>query len=154
VLQRNDLGTFNKATLGGWRIDMRDPTADRRLVEFCLSVPTGQFMRDGVQRALPRRALADRLPQAVIDQRLRGYQAADWHVALTAIRDDLGTEIGRLEACGPAARALDLPRLRRLLAEWPTSGWERDEIMQPYRLALLRGLAAGHFLRRASGANR
>ena len=32
-------GNYNKGTLAGWGIDVRDPTADRRLVEFCLTVP-------------------------------------------------------------------------------------------------------------------
>ncbi len=35
-----DLGAFTKGVLGGFGLDQRDPTADRRLVEFSLSVPT------------------------------------------------------------------------------------------------------------------
>ena len=69
------------------------------------------------------------------------------------MRDRLGPELEQLERCGPASQSLDLARLRRLVENWPTSGWERDEVVFPYRLALMRGLSAGHFLRRASRSN-
>jgi asparagine synthase (glutamine-hydrolysing) len=146
-------GNFEKGALGGWGVDLRDPTADRRLVEFCLNVPTEQFIIDGVPRALARRALADRLPAAVLKETRRGYQAADWHEAAAKGRRELDDQIVRLQDCRPAAEAIDLARLRRLIEDWPTEGWERQEVMDKYRFALLSGLSVGHFLRRASGSN-
>jgi asparagine synthase (glutamine-hydrolysing) len=153
VMSRVDVGNLNKGTLAGWGIDRRDPLADKRLVEYCLSIPTEQYLSNGVPRALAKRALADRLPRAVLNERKKGYQAADWHEGLTAARSEVAAELDRLSACAPAARTLDLPRLKRLVENWPESGWEKDQVIQPYRLALLRGIAAGHFLRKASGAN-
>src|SRR5207245_10521317 len=40
ALRFADPGNYNKGVLGGWRVDQRDPTADVRLLEFCLAVPT------------------------------------------------------------------------------------------------------------------
>lgn len=154
VLQRTDSGNGAKGVLAGWGLDVRDPTADKRLVEYCLGIPTEHFLADGVQRALGKRALADRLPQAVLNEKKKGYQAVDWHESLTAARADVAAEIERLADCAPAAKVLDLERMRRLVENWPTGGWETDAVMRPYRLALLRGISAGHFLRKASGANR
>jgi asparagine synthase (glutamine-hydrolysing) len=148
-----DVGNYYKGTLGGWGIDVRDPTADRRLIEFCLAVPTDQFFHDGVPRALARAALADRVPPEVLNEPRRGLQAVDWHEGLTVARSQIAEEISRLEHTAPAVRALDLARLRRLTENWPTGGWERQEIVYQYRLALLRGISCGHFLRRASGGN-
>lgn len=153
VLHRVDIGNYNKGILGGWGIDQRDPTADRRLVEFCLSVPMEQYLRDGELRALGRRALSDRLPGEVLAETRKGYQAADWHEGLSAARAQAEDELRRLAPCGPAARALDLERMQGLLAEWPKEGWERQEVVNRYRLALLRGLSAGHFLRKACRSN-
>lgn len=153
VISRVDPGNLNKGALGGWGIDQRDPTADKRLVEYCLSLPSEQYLSDGVTRALAKRALADRLPQAVLNERKRGYQAADWHEGLNAARADIAAELDRLAACAPAAKALDIEKLKRLVENWPSGGWERDDVLEPYRLALLRGIATGHFLRKASGAN-
>ena len=88
------------------RLTHRDPTADVRLLEFCLAVPTEQFLRDGMQRALARRALADRLPKQVLEEPRRGLQVADWHEDLTAVRDRVADELDRLEACPAATTAL------------------------------------------------
>jgi asparagine synthase (glutamine-hydrolysing) len=148
-----DPGNFNKGTLGGWHIDRRDPTGDVRLLEFCLAVPTEQYLSKGIYRALARRALADRLPRVVLDESRKGLQAADWHERLTAVRDRVAVELDRLAACPPAAKLIDVPRLRRLVDNWPNSGWERSEVINPYRMALLGAISAGHFLRRATGGN-
>jgi asparagine synthase (glutamine-hydrolysing) len=153
VIGRMDLGNYYKGALGGWGLDIRDPTADRRLVEFCLSVPTEEFYKDGVTRSLAKRALADRLPAEVLGASTKGLQAIDWHEGLTAARPQLAEEISRLEQIAPAGRALDLRRMRSLVENWPTEGWHRPEVIQAYRLALLRGISTGHFIRRASGAN-
>jgi asparagine synthase (glutamine-hydrolysing) len=153
VLRRISLGNYNKGLLAGWGVDQRDPTADRRLVEYCLGVPMEAFLSEGEPRALGRRAMADRLPKAVLSERRKGYQAADWHEGLTAARGAIEAEVDRLGACGPAAQLLNVERLRAMAENWPASGWERGDTSNAYRLALLRGLSAGHFLRRASGAN-
>lgn len=152
VMQRITLGNYNKGVLGGWGIDQRDPTADKRLAEFCLGVPMEAFLQ-GATRTLGRRALADRLPPSVLNERRKGYQAADWHEGLTAARGEVEAEIARLAQCGPAARMLDLERLRALTEHWPRSGWERDGTRNAYRLALLRGISAGHFLRKTGRGN-
>lgn len=153
VMQRVDQGNFNKGVLGGWGIDTRDPTADRRLTEFCLGLPSEAFLSHGTPRLLARRALADRLPSAVIGERRMGRQAIDWHEGLTASRDAIRVEIDRLKHVPSAAAALDLDRLDRLLETWPEGGWEDEAVVQNYRLALMRGLVSGHFLRKVSRSN-
>lgn len=148
-----DYGDGSKGRLAGWGIDWRDPLADKRLVEYCWNIPTDQYLVDGISRALAKRALADRLPAAVLNERKRGYQAADWHEGLTAARADVAAELNRLSASASAARALDIVKMKGLVENWPTSGWERVDVENRYRLALLRGISVGHFLRKASGAN-
>jgi asparagine synthase (glutamine-hydrolysing) len=154
VLQTMDPGNYQKGTLGGVQADYRDPTADVRLLEFCLGVPTEQFLHNGTLRSLARRTLADRLPKQVLEEPRRGLQVADWHEDLTAARASVIDELERIEACPAAAAALDLPRLRRLTENWPSGGWERSEVALQYRYTLLRAIATGHFLRRATGSNR
>lgn len=152
VLHRISLGNYNKGILAGWGIDQRDPTADRKLVEFCLGVPMEAFLQ-GEPRALARRALADRLPEAVLNERRKGYQGADWHEGASAARGEIEAEVDRLAECGPAAWLLDVERLRALIRDWPGSGWSSNKTHNAYRSALLRGLSAGHFLRRATRGN-
>jgi asparagine synthase (glutamine-hydrolysing) len=153
AMQGADLGCYAKGALAAWGVDIRHPATDRRLVELCLSIPPGQLIEDGLPRALARRAFADRVAPAVFAARTRGYQGADWHESLCLGRAEIVEEVERLASCPPAAALLDIDRLRALVRTWPNWGWERDEIMVPYRLALLRAVSAGRFLRRASGAN-
>lgn len=153
TLHRVDVGNYNKGALAGWGIDVRDPTADRRLLEFCLAVPPDQYLRGGIRRALARTAFADRLPAAIVGERLKGYQAADWHEGLVAGRDELGAELERIEACGEADSTLNPAMMRGLAEEMPAGGWHKAATTEKYRLALLRGVSAGHFIRKAAGSN-
>jgi asparagine synthase (glutamine-hydrolysing) len=153
-LARSDSGDSVKGILANWRLDIREPLSDIRLLEFCLAVPMDQYLRDGTPRALARLALADRVPSAVLEARGSGMDSADWHERLTAARGQVTEELDRLAACAPAARAIDLPRLRRLVENWPAGGWDQPEISSSYRLALLRSISVGHFLRRVTGGNR
>lgn len=153
VLRRVDPGNYYKGVLGGWGIDTRDPTADRRLIEFCLSLPTEFYLSKGAPRALGLRALGGRLPARVLEETRRGYQAIDWHETLTASRHELSLEIERLEQVPAAGAALDLARMRKLVDDWPSTDWNLPDTRTTYRLALLRGIANGHFLRRAAGSN-
>jgi asparagine synthase (glutamine-hydrolysing) len=153
ALRRVDWGNNNKGVLGGWGVDMRDPTTDRRLIEFCLSVPAGVYLQDGVPRALAARAFADRLPQRLLTEKRKGAQALDWHEAMTASRDRLREEVSRLEQVPEAVRALNLERMRALVDDWPTGDWNGRHVRFNYRMALLRGVVSGHFLRKASRSN-
>jgi asparagine synthase (glutamine-hydrolysing) len=153
VLNRTDPGNNNKGTLGGWGIDMRDPTADRRLVEYCLSIPTDQYLVKGVTRAVAKAALRDRLPDVVLDAKKRGYQASDWHLGLTGDAAGAASEIDRIGHCAAAARTLDIDRMRHLADSLPTGNWQDRGVIRAYRLALLRGISAGHFLRKATRSN-
>ena len=153
TLRRVDMGNYGKGALGAG-IDMRDPTGDRELVEFSLRVPPEQYLRAGMQRALARRAFADRLPPAVVREHRKGYQAVDWHEGLGAARDDLREELTRIAAADQAVRMLDTGKMEALLDDWPEGGWHKPEVFQVYRLALLRGVSTGHFLRKAAQSNR
>ncbi|BBE74229.1 asparagine synthetase B family protein [Oharaeibacter diazotrophicus] len=153
MLQTFDLAMFGRAAKRRFGIELLDPTADRRLVEYCLAIPQEQFLRDGEQRALIRRAMSGVLPPAVLNEPRRALQAADWHVAMGAARDEIAREIERLAHSPLASEALDLPRMRRMLADWPTGGWGSRAVRYPYAIGLARGLAVGRFIRQVEGGN-
>ncbi|MEO7687776.1 MAG: asparagine synthase-related protein [Sphingomonas sp.] len=146
ALQRVDIGNFGKGVLAGWGLDIRDPTADRRLVEFALALPVEHFLAGGTARGLARHGLADRLPQSVLDEHRRGYQGAGWHEGLTERRARLLDEVAAIGRCPAATAILDMPRLQTLVAEWPAN-WEDPATESLYRARLLPAIAAGHFIR-------
>jgi asparagine synthase (glutamine-hydrolysing) len=152
-LSRVDLGVYNKGVLGGWGIDLRDPTADRDLVEFALNVPEEQYILGGMPRSLARRAFADRLPAEVAGERRRGLQAADWHLGMGEALGSISVELEALERCPVAHELIALDSLREAIADWPCEGWNQPHVHQRFALRMMRGLATGHFLRRVSRSN-
>jgi asparagine synthase (glutamine-hydrolysing) len=153
VLGRTDAAMVLRSYKRRFGFTHCDPTADRRLIEFCLAIPNEQFLLHGENRSLIRRAMQGILPDIVRLERRKGLQAADWSRHMIAARPDIEAEIERLERSPLAKACLDLPRLRRLVDNWPDGGWHRTRIAYDYRLALARGLATGRFLRRFEGGN-
>jgi len=154
ALQRLDLGPVMAAQAAAFRVDHRDPTADRRGVEFCLGLPEEWYLSAGRRKRLLHLLFGDLLPAQTLNPTVRkGYQAVDWHEGLTRARPAIVAELDRLEASPLARRALDLPRLRRLVEDWPEAGWHSRRITHQYRLVLLRALSTGRFIRRVEGGN-
>jgi asparagine synthase (glutamine-hydrolysing) len=74
----NTTGTYgSKLSLRYGLVD-RDPTNDLRVIRFCLSVPEEQYVQNGLDRALIRRATEGYLPDEIrLNMRTRGVQGAD-----------------------------------------------------------------------------
>jgi asparagine synthase (glutamine-hydrolysing) len=153
VLRRVDLGVYNKGTLAGWGIDLRDPTADRRLIELSLRIPERQFILNGESRSLARRLFADCLPASVVSERRRGLQAADWHLGVASAHAAIGEEFEAFERNSQAREIIDLERLKQAHSNWPSVDPRADSTAMLYRHAMLRAVAAGHFLRRVGRTN-
>jgi asparagine synthase (glutamine-hydrolysing) len=134
-------------------VEARDPHADRRLLEFTLSVPEPLFRRDGIPRSFARRVLADRLPGEILDERRRGANTPDWFRFLTARRQDIARDIERLDASPLARRLIDLPRLKTLMTQWPKDEHEAEQRVWEYRRALARAVHVGRFVRWVEGGN-
>jgi len=132
---------------GLYGIDVRDPTADVRIVEFCLALPEEQYLKNGVSRRLIRRAMANRLPAEILDNNLRGLQAADWFDRLLASREKLLLELTEWEKSDVLTGILDLKKLVRLLEHMPQANGDAAQIMLNYRQTLESGLMMGRFIR-------
>jgi asparagine synthase (glutamine-hydrolysing) len=133
--------------------EVRDPHADRRLLEFVLAVPEPMFRSEGIPRSFARRVLADRLPREIIDERRRGANNPTWFRSLNTRRAEMARDIERLEASPLARRLIDLPRLKRLMAQWPKDEQAAEARLGEYRLALARGVHVGRFIRWVEGGN-
>jgi asparagine synthase (glutamine-hydrolysing) len=146
LLEYGDIADTPIAAQGGWQMDFRDPTYDRAVVEFCLTVPLEEFLRDGLQRSLARRAMVGRLPASTLNRTQRGRQSADWYVNLGAVRARMQAEVERLQSSPLVSRMLDLERMRSLIDHWPSSGFDRSDVNRSHHIALTRGFSVGKFL--------
>jgi len=135
------------------RIAYRDVTRYRPFIEFCWRLPVDQLMRDGGGRFLARRMGRGRVPEEIRTETRYGLQLGDWHLRLARQREGLLTELRLLAQDPQVCRLVDLPRLVRMLEQFPANDRiERDLILQ-YQIALPNGIAAARLIRYASGSN-
>ena len=74
----------------------RDPTNDLRVAKFCMSLPDHQFVQQGYDRSLVRRATKGYLPEEIrLNQKTRGVQGAD---AIPRMQDQWKDMIEELES--------------------------------------------------------
>ena len=124
-------------------VDVRDPTIDARLIEFCLRVPDDQWWATG-HRSLIRRAMRGRLPDEVLRMTPRGVQSADRGYRVAAQRAEISAALGRLRRSPHASEILDVPRMSSVLDS--VSNGVTLENTRDTGVILLRGLAVGLFL--------
>jgi asparagine synthase (glutamine-hydrolysing) len=118
-------GAFLHEIGAAYGLEMRDPTADVRLVEFCLGIPRDQYFRDGETRWLVRRAMEGRLPAAVQWNTRRGAQSPDMTPLALGELDRIGHAVARVESSPLARQYLSMPLLRKLWADL-----QRPEVAQ------------------------
>jgi asparagine synthase (glutamine-hydrolysing) len=58
----------------------------------------------------------------------------------------MAAEVERLESSPLASRMLDLARMRRLIENWPSEGFERLDLNRSHHITLTRGFSVGRFL--------
>ncbi len=144
----NEILGLGRAVYG---LEQRNPLTDRRLLEFCFSLPDAQYLHNGWPRRLARRVLADRVPPLLLNNTRRGLQCPEYFHRMTLQRADLEAALADLEHSPLANRLLDLPRLRKLMAEWPATP---DKATPHYMAVLHRGLHYGAYFRWLEGGNR
>jgi asparagine synthase (glutamine-hydrolysing) len=134
-------------------VEVRDPTADLEVVTYCLGVPPEQYLAEGIDRSLIRRAMWSLLPETVLTNRLSGLQAPDWYEQLACHREQLMCEVAEFSKSALVQRMIDVPRLERALKNWPAGGWHKTKVFQEYGLALPRAVAGARFLRWFEASN-
>lgn len=142
---RNAGGAFYAELGAAFGLDVRDPTADARVLAFTYSVPDHVFIdpRSGLDRWLIREAMKGRLPDEVRLNRNRGRQAADLVPRLRASAGEVEMALNEL-ADGPAGDYVDVPYMRRV---WQMIQLQDSpEALRKSGSILIRGIMAGLFV--------
>jgi len=134
-------------------VDIREPMADARIAEFGLSLPEEQYSRQGASRSLIQRAMADRLPPAILASTRRGIDTADWFQRLSGARATVHEELRLLDTSETARAVLDLARMRELADNFDAPPGDPYQRMLDYRHVLERGLMMGRFIRWFDGGH-
>jgi asparagine synthase (glutamine-hydrolysing) len=128
-----------------------DPLADVRLIEFCIAIPPEQYLLDGVPRRLARRVLADRVPAEVLGENRKGRQSPEWFHRMNCGRKHLAATLERLKRSPLAGYALDLPKIKAAVDDWPADANAAQARYGSLVLVLARGINVGEFLEWAEG---
>ena len=131
------------AELGmSYGLEILDPTADVRLLEFTFSVPDRIFIEpaSGLDRWLIRSAMQDLLPDEVRLNRHRGRQAADLVLRLRASAAEVDSALDEL-AKGPAAEYVDIEKMQQTWKMVQTE--DTVEAFRRSATVLMRGIMAG-----------
>jgi asparagine synthase (glutamine-hydrolysing) len=100
----------------GFGLELRDPTTDRRVLEFCLAIPDNQYVRDGRDRFLIRRAMEGILPHDVLWNTRRGQQATDIGIRICKHAGEIRTALKYIETDSRQAKEiLDIKKMRDVL---------------------------------------
>jgi len=143
---RSIVGSTWQQLGSGYGIDVRDPTLDKRVIEFCLGLPEEQYLRAGTDRYLIRRAMDGLLPAEVLWNKRRGLQSADIVQRVINSRDEIQGTLERLAGSHLAQEYLDLPRMNSVFHRAVNQKNIADR--RQVDTILLRGLMMGMFLER------
>lgn len=94
---------------------INDPTANKKLIEFCLSIPD-HFYRDmDNDRLLIKLAMKGKMPKTVLNNTLRGKQAADISFRVKDEFDDLKDIISESKQSFEMSNLIDLKKMEDFL---------------------------------------
>jgi asparagine synthase (glutamine-hydrolysing) len=137
-------GPVHQAYGASCGLEVRDPTTDVRLLEFCFGIPDEIHTHNGGERMLVREAMEGLLPPKVQWNTVRGRQAADVALRLLDHRDEMETALRGLESSPIVGEYLDLKALR---ASWQALQAEvTPQTAAKATTLLMRGVMAGMFL--------
>ncbi len=128
------------------QVALRDPTMDKRVIEFCLSVPENLYICNGKERYLIRRAMAGIVPDKVLsNETVRGAQGADWVQRMENNWVELKDEISRIGSLEIEREYLDIAKIQGSLNKYTKLD---DAVAGEFNLrVLVRSLIFSRFLR-------
>lgn len=113
-------------------IVIRDPTRNRKILDYCYSFPFEFFSYNGEPRYLIRGFLADRLPRSILYPYVkRGIQGADWLDRIEASKETVFAELDEMFEQCIGDKYFDIKKIRRFLTERKSFDVENsDEYLQ------------------------
>jgi asparagine synthase (glutamine-hydrolysing) len=140
------VGFLHSQSAAWSNLEMRDPTFDKQLVEYCLSVPDHIYVAGGNDRLLLRKSFEGKLPPEVLWNIHRGRQAADIGHRIVRFYESGKAAINQMEQSPLCNEMLDIERMKRILEGLKNNVNAKNNTQAG--TVLLRGITAGIFLQR------
>ncbi|MCJ7681102.1 MAG: asparagine synthase-related protein [Candidatus Aminicenantes bacterium] len=128
----------------GYQMEVRDPTLDKRVMEFCFSLPERMYRNGGVSRYLIRKSTEDLLPDIVRNNTHKGLQAADIGKRLRLQWTDLQKTLAEVEKTSLVRELIDIRKMRTILRRLEKN--LNPKMTNDIGMILLRGMDSALFL--------
>lgn len=135
-----------------YEVRLRDVPAYRPLLEFCLSLPSEMFLRNGQIRWMARELARGIMPEEQRLSRVVGTQYADWHALLTPRVAEMRQTLWAARE-DPDLSFLDFDRLEQTLDTWPEQSTLDDDVYFPCAFTLPRALTMIRYVQFMTGRN-
>jgi len=123
-----------------------DPTGDWRVIRFCLSLPMDQYVQNGMDRAMIRRATAGYLPDRIrLNQRIRGTQGADWLHRMLPHWPKFKAELLRMCSLEQVKRYVHTSEITNILTQYGDQP-DPEHAFNPSMRYLVRGYIVSRFI--------
>ena len=93
------------------------------------------------------------MPAEILNETRSGAQATNWFFEMNARKAELEAEVSRMENSLMACRFFDVPRLKRLLADWPQNAAEAETRRNALILSLDTAVHVFRYMRWVNGGN-
>ena len=153
LIGRGDPAPFHQGLEQMYGVALRDPTAYRPFVEFCLGLPTRMFMRDGETRWLAKQMAKGLMPEKQRSNRLNGWWDADWHIRIGRRRRDWLAELEQMQSAPRLGQMFDVPRLKNALEDWPDRTETDPAKAFAAQLAVPTAILTARFINYVEGRN-
>ncbi|MBL4818904.1 MAG: hypothetical protein JKY15_06720 [Deltaproteobacteria bacterium] len=130
--------SFFQSERAYWGVEFRDPTHDKRLVEFCLGLPNAQYARQNTNRMLVRRAMRGLLPELIRIRKDQGAQLAQWPQVLQESYSQIKKEWSKISIRSQVVLGDYSEQVTRWIETWPQAKIHSHNVLQEYRRDFLR----------------
>ncbi|WP_456277312.1 asparagine synthase-related protein [Bacillus sp. AK128] len=142
-------GTYSTKLSLRYKVWDRDPTNDLRVINFCLSVPENQYVQNGIDRSLIRRATKGLLPDNIrLNQKIRGIQGTDGIYRMTPNWNLFINELQEVVNDPLAKHYLNIPLMEQYIAKYKNGAKANDVFGLDFKM-LMKSLIFIRFLRRS-----
>lgn len=141
------LGAFETKLSIFYGLTKRDPTRDKRVLEFCMAVPAEEYIKDGVDRRLVRIGMEGILPDIIRLNRKTGRQSEDWTHRIKGKWNDIRLEIQQIGQYEIERNYLDIKKLHKTLEQIKSPDIMKRQNKE--MVLLMRALIFARFIRKS-----
>ena len=142
------VGSFWQNSGAEYGIEVRDPSFDKKLMEFCFAVPNRIYKDEKGDRLLIRNAMASFMPDNVILNKKRGRQASDLVFRVRENADELNSVISGFNNNEQICSCLNLSKMLNVVLQTQNEA-EKNNLYEVDSI-LTRGTGVGLFINELS----